>query len=324
MKQCPLCETDNDNTVLLCSCGYSFESTEISDSEKVRSWTNASGLQWHDKANRITRIDEIQRKKHGKKISTSQDVEGWSMRNTAKLLAKDASTISRHLKLGEAIKDYPSLLGCKTFVQASEHLDELQKGIAPKKDSFESEELLQRYLESNWENTVLAKDWQLVKRGKYDTLEIGEIDLLAYHKREPCYLVIELKKGKWSDKTIGQILLYMGWVKLRRAKENEEVKGLIISKPGDEKILYSMLCTTNIDLMSYDYIDNELKLTRVKAEEFLKYMTNSPYLVGPDGYFVRNKATGKVLVWDTAEGKTKALRKVTCSDTVYLLFPNSL
>jgi len=39
--------------------------------------------------------------------------------------------------------------------------------------------------------------------------------------------------------------------------------------------------------------------------EFLKNMTNSPYLIGPDGYFVREKATNRVMVWDTAVGKAK-------------------
>lgn len=40
--------------------------------------------------------------------------------------------------------------------------------------------------------------------------------------------------------------------------------------------------------------------------EFLKNMTNSPYLIGPDGYFVRDQATEKVLVWDNINGQPKA------------------
>ncbi|MDP2726294.1 MAG: molybdopterin-dependent oxidoreductase, partial [Dehalococcoidia bacterium] len=40
--------------------------------------------------------------------------------------------------------------------------------------------------------------------------------------------------------------------------------------------------------------------------KFLKEMTNSPYLVGPDGYFLRDKVTKKVLVWDPIDGKAKA------------------
>ena len=52
-----------------------------------------------------------------------------------------------------------------------------------------------------------------------------------------------------------------------------------------------------------DVIVNELGIYDV---EFLKNLTNSPYLVGPDGYFIRDKATNKVLVWDAVEEKAKA------------------
>ena len=36
-----------------------------------------------------------------------------------------------------------------------------------------------------------------------------------------------------------------------------------------------------------------------------KEMTNSSYLVGPDGYWLRDKSTGKVLVWDSIDQKAK-------------------
>ena len=39
--------------------------------------------------------------------------------------------------------------------------------------------------------------------------------------------------------------------------------------------------------------------------ECLKQRTKSPYLVKPDGYFLRDGEKGKVLVWDTGDGKAK-------------------
>lgn len=36
--------------------------------------------------------------------------------------------------------------------------------------------------------------------------------------------------------------------------------------------------------------------------EFIKHQTNGPYLIGPDGYFVRDPETKKPLVWDAAAG----------------------
>ena len=44
----------------------------------------------------------------------------------------------------------------------------------------------------------------------------------------------------------------------------------------------------------------------VYDQPFLKEMTNSPYLVKPDGNWLTDKATGKVQVWDLTDGRAKA------------------
>ncbi|MBT4933895.1 MAG: molybdopterin-dependent oxidoreductase [Rhodospirillaceae bacterium] len=38
---------------------------------------------------------------------------------------------------------------------------------------------------------------------------------------------------------------------------------------------------------------------------FLKKRTNSPYLIGPNGWFLRDPESGKPLIWDLADGKAK-------------------
>lgn len=48
---------------------------------------------------------------------------------------------------------------------------------------------------------------------------------------------------------------------------------------------------------------NELGLYDTK---FIKKQTNGPYLVGPDGYYVREKDSGKPLVWDAGDATAKA------------------
>jgi anaerobic selenocysteine-containing dehydrogenase len=47
---------------------------------------------------------------------------------------------------------------------------------------------------------------------------------------------------------------------------------------------------------------NELELY---DEPFVKQFTNGPYLVGPDGLYVREQATGKPLVWDSSDATAK-------------------
>ncbi len=73
-------------------------------------------------------------------------------------------------------------------------------------------------------------------------------------------------------------------------------------KPGTDLAL--QLAWINVILNEIGIIDTD----------FLKNMTNSPYLVGPDGYFVRDKRTDKVLVWDPVEAKAKTYDDNTIKD----------
>jgi len=76
-------------------------------------------------------------------------------------------------------------------------------------------------------------------------------------------------------------------------------------KPGtDGAFLLAMINVIIHELGVYD-------------EEFLKNLTNSPYLVGTDGYFVRDGA-GKIQVWDTAGGRAKAHDDPTVGDYAIL------
>jgi len=49
-------------------------------------------------------------------------------------------------------------------------------------------------------------------------------------------------------------------------------------------------------------------------EEFLKFKTNGPYLIKPDGHYVRDKATHKPVVWDLSDGKAKTFDSPTLKD----------
>jgi phenylacetyl-CoA:acceptor oxidoreductase len=52
----------------------------------------------------------------------------------------------------------------------------------------------------------------------------------------------------------------------------------------------------------------------VYDKEFLKEMTNSPYLVQPNGYFMRDRVTEKVLIWDPVDQTAKAYDDATIKD----------
>jgi len=103
--------------------------------------------------------------------------------------------------------------------------------------------------------SFLAKNISLVESGlqlkekEYQT-DAGRIDLLCVD-REGSFVVIETKKGKESDKVVGQISRYMGWVKLELARQNQKVKGIIITNEADDQLKYAVAPHDNIKLKYY-------------------------------------------------------------------------
>ncbi len=84
------------------------------------------------------------------------------------------------------------------------------------------------------------------------------MDFLAHHRTEKKWLVVELKRYESTDKAVGQVLRYMGWVQNEMIEAKETVEGLIISKTGDDKIDYAVSAVPNLAFMTYEV---EFRLT---------------------------------------------------------------
>ncbi|KAF5416821.1 MAG: Endonuclease NucS [Candidatus Methanogaster sp.] len=103
----------------------------------------------------------------------------------------------------------------------------------------------------------LANDPSLIEEGlrlkgkEYDTRNVGRIDLLCTD-RTGDFVVVETKKGKESDKVVGQIQRYMGWIKRNMAKKGENVRGIIIVNEFDEWLDYAVSVNENIRLLYYE------------------------------------------------------------------------
>ncbi|HQL96149.1 MAG TPA: endonuclease NucS [Candidatus Hydrogenedentes bacterium] len=87
--------------------------------------------------------------------------------------------------------------------------------------------------------------------GQQYATDIGPIDILAVEDQSDAFVVIELKKGRPSDKVVGQILRYMGWVKMNLCSDGQTVKGLIICRDHDPKLTYALEMTNNINVRYY-------------------------------------------------------------------------
>ena len=139
---------------------------------------------------------------------------------------------------------------------------------------FAIERHLHDYLFDNWSQLDLAKDWELFTRdGEPDAgyefpTPIGRIDLLARHRREPRWLVIELKRDKSSDAVVGQILRYIGWIQAHLAQHGESVEGLVIAASGEDKLHYAL---TAVPAVSFKRYEVEFRLAEGPSfEEFAR------------------------------------------------------
>jgi len=134
---------------------------------------------------------------------------------------------------------------------------EITEGVTGSECVFALEKYLHEFLVDNWSATELSKEWSLLEEdgeivgSHYYAGEVGEIDLLAKHKSERKWLVIELKKNQTSDSTVGQILRYMSWVRKNLASNGEKVEGLIICSQIDLKLQYALDGQKNIKCMTY-------------------------------------------------------------------------
>jgi hypothetical protein len=66
------------------------------------------------------------------------------------------------------------------------------------------------------------------------------------------WVVIELKKGHESDRVVGQLLRYMGWILKHKATAGEKVRGIIITGMADDRIKYAVSAIEGIEFFTYN------------------------------------------------------------------------
>lgn len=125
-------------------------------------------------------------------------------------------------------------------------------------EHFALEKQLEGFLVENWSRTELGKEWNIFESegeplaGNQFPTDIGIIDVLAKHKKEPRWLVVELKRDQTTDQTVGQATRYMGWVRQHLAKPGDSVEALLIGRHVDDKARYAASVVPNVRLMRYE------------------------------------------------------------------------
>jgi hypothetical protein len=147
------------------------------------------------------------------------------------------------LRRWRAIKDrYQGFLsGRQNTVDADESAAE---------DQFAAEADLRDFLAKNLDRVeeglrLYEKD---DVRGVEFEIDDGRIDLLAVDKNDRL-VVIELKVSRGRNKTLGQLLYYMGWVDAKLGRG--PCRGIIIAREISEDLKLAVQWTTGVSLFSY-------------------------------------------------------------------------
>jgi len=79
----------------------------------------------------------------------------------------------------------------------------------------------------------------------------GRIDLLCRDKAGNL-VVVELKRDTSSDRAIGQLARYMGYVKEQYLEKGKIVRGMIVAHEADEHLRLALQAMPNVELKLYD------------------------------------------------------------------------
>jgi RecB family endonuclease NucS len=75
----------------------------------------------------------------------------------------------------------------------------------------------------------------------------GRLDLLC-KDATGTYVVVEIKGDQGTDRIVGQILRYMGWVK---ESKGAGVRGIIVVQSRDPSLSYAIQATINIQIKEF-------------------------------------------------------------------------
>ncbi len=155
--------------------------------------------------------------------------EYWSYGNTT----YGESKKRRYLRIKKQYEDFLSGKGTEMEGQTEEENEDQEND-----QQFAAEADLRDFLAKN--PSCIEKGLSLYqspegRSGVEYPVENGFIDILAIDQNQT-FVVVELKVGRGRNKTIGQLLYYMGWVDNNLGKS--PCRGMIIAKeiPGDLKL----------------------------------------------------------------------------------------
>lgn len=166
-------------------------------------------------------------------------------------MADGHPTVDGNGNSAETVKVLLSIRDVEEILTFDEREDNRQEH-----SSFALEKHLEDFIVENWHRTKFGNFYEIYQQdgelvGRQFPTGAGPCDILALSKDRNEFLVIEMKKGRASDKVIGQLARYMGAIKIKVAQPYQEVRGCIVAYEDDENLRYALSVVPNIDLYTY-------------------------------------------------------------------------
>lgn len=152
-----------------------------------------------------------------------------------------------------------------TGTDADEDLEDLDEDAARAEDGLSGEQAAEFVLEAHLEE-FLAGNWASIGWGR--PLEIwsgpggqsghqlstpaGRLDFLCVDRQADTLVVVELKRGRSSDRVVGQVARYIGYVRTHLARPGQPVEGLIVAAGADDALRYAVAAFPGLRVMTYE------------------------------------------------------------------------
>lgn len=121
---------------------------------------------------------------------------------------------------------------------------------------FVLEAHLEEFLVGNWKSIDWGRPLEIWngpdgKSGHQLPTPVGRLDFLCSDQLANALIVVELKRGRPSNKVVGQVARYIGYVRTHLAKPGQPVEGLIIAHEADDPLRYAVAAFPGLQLMTY-------------------------------------------------------------------------
>lgn len=151
---------------------YDMKKIELEENLKRKSLT------FVEDCNAVDELHELQVKTFGEKISTSPNAEGWSIRDTAKLINRDHKGVLEDLNLAKNINNFPQLDWdrCKNKNEAKKMFDKFEERVIRADLSEKASELLKDSSKKLIDSYIVGDFLKYVKNLPNKSINLIEID----------------------------------------------------------------------------------------------------------------------------------------------------